>query len=67
LGLGYLVSAVITEYRALTALGWLWIVGGFACVAMPATLCPAVFGVMTFCLEFIPGLVMRHHERNQPV
>ena len=67
LGLAYLVSAEITRYRVLTALGWLWMAGGAVCLIVPAGICPAVFGGLTFCLEFIPGLAMRAYERKQSV
>jgi len=64
IGIGYLVSSVLTGYRALTVLGILWAAGGLACLVIPAFYAPAVVGSMAFCLEFIPGLVMLRAEKK---
>jgi hypothetical protein len=65
IGIGYVVSGVITNYRTLFALGILWMAGGGACLAVPARWTPALLGSMAFLFEFVPGLVMYIHAKKQ--
>ncbi len=64
IGIGYVVSGVITNYRSLVALGVLWMAGGGACLAVPPRWTPALLGSMAFLFEFIPGLVMLSRSRK---
>ena len=64
LGLGYLVSSVLTRWRILGMLGLGWMLGGFSCFLVPQDFAPALVGALSFFLEFIPGIFMYLHDRG---
>jgi hypothetical protein len=64
IGLGYLVSSVLTNYRSLLVLGILWGIGGMACLGVSGYFAPALVGSMAFFFEFIPGLIMLRSENK---
>ncbi len=64
IGLGYLVSSVLTNYRTLFILGILWGLGGMLALVLSDSLVPALIGSMAFFFEFIPGLLMYRQEKK---
>ena len=64
IGIGYLVSSVLTDYIVLRVLGIFWMIGGAICLIIPQYYSYAFIGAMAFFFEFIPGLVMQLRERK---
>lgn len=61
---GYIVTAWAVRSRMIGVLSVLWWAGGVLLPAMPGYGAPAVLGLMTFFLEFVPGLVMLRTARR---
>jgi hypothetical protein len=63
-GIGYIVTGVLAEYRLLLFFGIGWIGGGFSCFLLPVYLASALTGSLAFLFEFIPGIVILLRKRK---